>query len=108
MKKIIIFLTLSTLIHSSFCMFQPTNIIAPAICQRLLKFGEKTFGIDSQPHVKIADGHFYACCTVATNPQIYINPQLFFPTNYGAKKGIIFHKLIHAQQPLITKSLSEN
>ena len=105
MKKfLILFISIFTISSSRGNPWRPTNIIAPEICQRLLRLGEKTFGLDSQPPVKIADGYFYACCTVATNPQIYINPQLFFPRNYGAKKGIIFHELIHAQQPLITQN----
>ena len=103
MKKIIIFLTLSTFIHSSFCMFKPTHIIAPAICQRLLKFGEKTFGTDSHQPIKMAFGPFMACTTIEANPQIYVNPR-FLLVNYGQKKGFLFHELTHTQQPQLIKN----
>ena len=105
MKKfLILFISIFTISSSRGNPWRPTNIIAPEICQRLLRLGEKTFRLDAQPPVKIADGNFDACCTVTTNPQIYINPQLFFSSDYGTKKGIIFHELIHAQQPLITQN----
>lgn len=104
MKKFSIFLfILIFTINSSFGMFQKTNAIAPTICQRLLKFGEKIFEMEPQPPIKMAKGA--GASAVCDNihgkeiSQIYALPSFFsrFRT-YGFRKGTMLHELTHARQ----------
>ena len=79
MKKfLILFISIFTINSSRGILWLPTNITAPQICQRLLRFGEETFDLDSQPPVKIGFGPVIACTTIETNPKIYVAPPFFW------------------------------
>jgi hypothetical protein len=107
MKKFLKVLALLTFTSTSLSIPCPpnfTNIIAPAICQRLQNFGEKTFGMESLPPVKIGTGPFAYCSKKLVDEkmiaQIY-TPPIFtsFLLSYGFRKGVMFHELTHACQP---------
>ena len=105
MKKLLFLFLSNFTINSSFGMFLH-NTIAPAICQRLQKFGEKIFEMKRLSPVKINKGYF-ACCEKKVIEgqiitQIYTPPVFTsFLLSYGFRKGVMLHELTHARQPTI-------